>query len=84
MKLAAALVAMAASVPIMLAQTAATPLTFAFEEIGSRAGLNVPTIYGGKQTNRYLLETTGCGVAAFDYDSDGWLDVFIVNGTTLD
>ena len=25
-----------------------------------------------------------CGVAAFDYDSDGWLDVFVVNGTTLE
>ena len=35
-------------------------------------------------TNRYLLETTGCGAAFFDYDDDGWLDVFLVNGTTLE
>ena len=32
-------------------------------------------------TNTYLLETTGTGVAAFDYDDDGWMDVFLVNGT---
>ena len=31
-------------------------------------------------TNKYLLETTGTGVALFDYDSDGWLDIFFVNG----
>jgi len=27
-----------------------------------------------------LLETTGCGVAFYDYDHDGWLDIFLVNG----
>ena len=36
------------------------------------------------RSNRYLLETTGCGVAVLDYDNDGWLDVFVVNGTTLE
>src|SRR5687767_2313947 len=59
-------------------------LTFAFTEIGARAGLAAVTVYGGVTTNRYLLETTGTGVAAFDYDSDGWLDAFVVNGTTLE
>ena len=42
------------------------------------------TIYGGQKTNKYLLETTGCGAAALDYDDDGWLDIFLVNGTTLE
>jgi len=31
--------------------------------------------------NRYLLETTGCGVAFYDFDHDDWIDVFLVNGT---
>jgi tetratricopeptide (TPR) repeat protein len=66
------------------AQESASPLKFSFAEVAKQAGFVVPTIYGGQRTNKYLLETTGCGVAAFDYDGDGWLDLFVVNGTTLD
>ena len=59
-------------------------LTFAFTEIAARAGLTAATVYGGVRSNRFLLETTGTGVAALDYDNDGWLDAFIANGTTLE
>ncbi|MGH9612930.1 MAG: CRTAC1 family protein [Bryobacteraceae bacterium] len=55
-----------------------------FEDIARRAGLTTPTVYGGTSTNRYILETTGCGVAFIDYDNDGWLDLFLINGATLD
>ena len=48
------------------------------------SGLAVKTIYGGEGKNRYLLETTGCGLAFYDYDNDGWLDVFLVNGWRLE
>jgi len=41
-------------------------------------------IFGGEHKNKYLLETTGCGVAFYDYDNDGWLDIFLVNGTHLE
>jgi hypothetical protein len=58
-------------------------VSFSFTEIAKAAGLNQLTVYGGARTNRYLLETTGCGVAVLDIDGDGWLDVFLVNGTTL-
>ena len=57
---------------------------FSFENVGREAGLTATTVFGGEKTNTYLLETTGCGAAAFDYDGDGWLDVFLVNGTTLE
>jgi hypothetical protein len=62
----------------------AADLGFSFTNIASSAGLTAVTTYGGKITNRYLLETTGCGVALLDYDGDGWLDAFLVNGSTLE
>jgi enediyne biosynthesis protein E4 len=57
---------------------------FSFTNIAARAGLTARTVYGGQTTNKYLLETTGCGAAALDYDGDGWVDIFLVNGTTLE
>src|SRR4029077_9938772 len=47
-----------------------------FVNVSREAGLNVKTIFGGEHKNKYLLETTGCGVAFYDYDNDGWLDIF--------
>ncbi|MGA2219729.1 MAG: VCBS repeat-containing protein, partial [Terracidiphilus sp.] len=60
-----------------------TPLGVSFVEVATEAGLNVKTIYGGELTNKYLLETTGCGLAFYDYDGDGWVDLFLVNGWRL-
>jgi hypothetical protein len=54
-----------------------------FVNVARTAGLTAKTIYGDEHRNKYLLETTGCGVAWFDYDNDGWLDLFFVNGTRL-
>src|SRR5215470_18405021 len=61
-----------------------TPLGVSFLNIGREAGFNGKTIYGGEHKNKYLLETTGCGVAFYDYDNDGWLDIFLVNGWRLE
>jgi enediyne biosynthesis protein E4 len=61
-----------------------TDLGVNFVDVGSEAGLNVETIFGGEHKNKYLLETTGCGVAFYDYDNDGWLDIFLVNGWRLE
>jgi hypothetical protein len=60
------------------------PLGVSFLDVGRESGLNAKTIYGGEHKNKYLLETTGCGVAFYDYDNDGWLDIFLVNGARLE
>ena len=67
-----------------LGATSAEPLPFSFVNVAREAGLHGLTVYGGHDRNRYLLETTGSGVALIDVDRDGWLDVFVVNGTTLE
>ena len=59
-------------------------LGFSFTNVAARAGLDALNVFGGKESNKYLLETTGCGVALFDYNNDGWLDVFLVNGSVLE
>ena len=55
-----------------------------FFNVAHESGLHAKTFFGGEHKNKYLLETTGCGVAFYDYDNDGWLDVFLVNGWRLE
>jgi hypothetical protein len=56
-----------------------------FTDITASAGLsNARNISGSATDKQFLLEEMGCGVAFFDYDNDGWLDIFLVNGTSLD
>src|SRR5258708_13887991 len=50
-----------------------------FLNVARESDLNAKTIFGGEHKNKYLLETTGCGVAFYDYDNDGWLDIFLGN-----
>jgi hypothetical protein len=55
-----------------------------FVDIAARAGLSSKTEAGGEKAKKYIVETTGSGAAFFDYDNDGWPDIFLVNGTTLE
>jgi enediyne biosynthesis protein E4 len=54
-----------------------------FIDVAQKAGLTMKNVFGGVFTKQYIIETTGTGAAIFDYDNDGWPDIFIVNGTTL-
>jgi hypothetical protein len=67
-------------------ESSASPsdLGVTFLDVARESGLNAKTTYGGEHTNKYLLETTGCGVAFYDFDNDGWLDIFLVNGSRLE
>ena len=54
-----------------------------FKDIAQQAGLTVKNTFGGIDHKKFILETTGNGVAIFDYDGDGREDIFIANGTRL-
>jgi enediyne biosynthesis protein E4 len=60
------------------------PFDAHFVDVASSAGLRAPTIYGGVETKKYILESTGCGCAFIDYDNDGWMDLFLLSGTRLE
>jgi hypothetical protein len=54
-----------------------------FGDVTSSLGIQFE--YASSHTPRkYLIETMGSGVALFDYDNDGRLDIFLVNGAPLD
>ncbi|MBV8514916.1 MAG: CRTAC1 family protein [Acidobacteria bacterium] len=55
-----------------------------FADFAKKAGLTMVNTFGGVTTKKYIIETTGTGVAIFDADNDGWPDIFIVNGTKLE
>ena len=87
---ACALNALIANAPPSQAQTAQKSSTpekqhiAYFADEAAKAGLTAAVTFGGVDSKKYIIETTGTGVAIFDYDSDGWPDIFIVNGTTLE
>jgi enediyne biosynthesis protein E4 len=60
------------------------PFNAHFFDIAAEAGLSAPIAYGGIESKKYILESTGCGCAFIDYDNDGWMDIFILSGTRLE
>ena len=55
-----------------------------FRDIAEQAGLTGWHHTMGTLQKRYILETIGSGVALLDYDNDGWLDIYLVNGSTFE
>jgi hypothetical protein len=65
-------------------RNASNGFSVSFVDVSQRAGLTAPLLYGGIDQKKYIIETNGCGVAFFDYDNDGWIDIFLLNGTRLE
>ena len=57
------------------------PFHAKFTDVAREAGLRAPVIYGDVDVKDFILETMGSGAAFFDYDNDGWLDIFLPSGT---
>jgi enediyne biosynthesis protein E4 len=55
-----------------------------FVNVAERAGLTMHNYNGEAAAKNYILETTGGGAAILDYDRDGWPDIFLTGGRTLD
>ncbi|MGD0002456.1 MAG: CRTAC1 family protein, partial [Bryobacteraceae bacterium] len=65
------------------AQSAATPRLPIFRDVTARSRVDFHC-QGSPTSQKYLIETMPAGVAMFDYDGDGFLDLYFVNGAKLD
>lgn len=55
-----------------------------FEDISKQSGLATWTHVMGTPQKQFIIEANGSGVCLLDYDNDGWLDIYLVNGSTYD
>jgi len=70
--------------PLPRGKPSGIPFLARFTDVAAEAGLTNPVIYGGIEHKNYIYETVGCGIAFFDYDNDGWLDIFVLSGMRVD
>lgn len=52
-------------------------------DVAKQAGVTVENVWGGVHHKKYIVEAKGSGIAFFDYDQDGWLDIYLTNGSRL-
>ncbi|MFN0169306.1 MAG: CRTAC1 family protein [Bryobacteraceae bacterium] len=57
---------------------------FRFVDVAKEAGLTQEVVYGHPVDFSYIVEANGTGIAFFDYDNDGWQDLFVLNGYRLE
>jgi hypothetical protein len=55
-----------------------------FEDAAKQAGLGSWRHKMGVPEKNFIVETNGSGVCLIDFDNDGWLDIYLVNGATFD
>ncbi len=55
-----------------------------FMDVAKKAGLTTWHHTAGTPEKKFILEAKGPGVCLLDYDNDGWLDIYLVNGSTYE
>jgi enediyne biosynthesis protein E4 len=70
--------------PETRAKLSGKPFAANFTDTAVDAGLTMTFTSGNEKTKKYIIEANGTGVAFTDYDNDGWLDIFLVNGSALE
>jgi enediyne biosynthesis protein E4 len=70
--------------PATRAPASGKPFLAKFTDIAAQAGLSLPFASGNEKSKKYIIEANGTGVAFIDYDNDGRLDLFMVNGSRLE
>jgi enediyne biosynthesis protein E4 len=65
-------------------QAPLSPWPVKFVDVAQQAGLTHPSVYGGLERKRFILETNGAGTGFLDYDRDGWIDALVLSGTRLE
>lgn len=58
--------------------------TIVFKDVTAESGLGSWRYTSGTPEKKYIVESLGGGVALLDYNHDGWLDIYLVNGMTYD
>jgi hypothetical protein len=61
-----------------------SPLIPTFQDQAAKAGITTVMVSGDPKEKKYLLESVGGGLAVLDYNNDGWMDLYLVNGGTLE
>src|SRR5438445_11803401 len=54
-----------------------------YVDVASLAGLTAKTVVAGHESKDFLVSTTGGGITLFDYNNYGWLDIFVINRSSL-
>src|SRR5215831_14137570 len=67
--------------PVPRAKASGLPFHAHFTDVARQAGLKEIVVCGHPGRCDYIIETMSCGAAFLDYDSDGWLDIFVLTGS---
>jgi enediyne biosynthesis protein E4 len=70
--------------PATRAPASGKPFLTRFIDVATEAGLAMRFASGNEKSKKYIIEANGTGVAFIDYDNDGRLDLFMVNGSRLE